>query len=51
MYASGIQNTVKPNKLLSAMTVCRYGFYNGVRAYMLHVTLAVIYAKFEQVFI
>ena len=32
---SGIQNTVKPNKLLSVMTVCRHGFHNGVMAYML----------------
>ena len=32
---SGIQNTGKPNKLLSVMTVCRHGFHNGVMAYML----------------
>ena len=30
----GIQNTVKPNKLLFVMTVCRLGFHNGVMAYM-----------------
>ena len=32
---SGIQNTGKPNKLLSVMTVCRHGFHNGILAYML----------------
>ena len=32
---SGIQSTVKPNKLLSVITVCRHGFHNGVTAYML----------------
>ena len=32
---SGIQNTGKPNKVLSVMAVCRYGFHNGVIAYML----------------
>ena len=32
---SGSQNTGKPNKLLSVMTVCRNGFHNGVMAYML----------------
>ena len=32
---SGIQNTGKPNKLLSVTTVCRNGFQNGVMAYLL----------------
>ena len=32
---SGIQTTVKLNKPLSVMTVCRHGFHNGVMAYML----------------
>ena len=32
---TGIQNTGKPKKLLSAMTVCRHDFNNGVMAYML----------------
>ena len=32
---SGIQNTGKPNKLLSDITVCRHGFHNGIMAYML----------------
>ena len=32
---SRIQNTGKPNKILSVMTVCRHGFHNGVMAYML----------------
>ena len=35
MYGSGIQNTLKLNKLLSAMTVCRHGFHNGVMVYTL----------------
>ena len=34
---SGIQTTVKLNKPLSVMTVCRHGFHNGVMAYMLQV--------------
>ena len=33
--SSGIQNTGKPNKLLSDMNVCRHGFQNDVMAYML----------------
>ena len=33
---SGIQNTGKPNKLLSVMTVSRHGFHNGVMTYMLN---------------
>ena len=32
---SGIQNTGKPNKLLSVMTMCKHGFHNGAMAYML----------------
>ena len=32
---SGIQNNVKPNKLLSVMNVCRHGFENGVIPYNL----------------
>ena len=32
---SGIQNTGKPNKVLSVMTVCRHGFHNGIMTYML----------------
>ena len=32
---SGIQNTGKPNELLSVMALCRYSFHNGVMAYML----------------
>ena len=32
---SGIQNTVKPNKLLSVMNMCRHGFENGVIPYNL----------------
>ena len=32
---SGTQNTIKPNKLLSVMTVCRHDFYNGAMLYML----------------
>ena len=32
---SGIQTTVKPNKLLSVMNECRHGFHNGVMTYML----------------
>ena len=32
---TGIQNTGKPKKLLSVMTVFRHGFHNGVMAYML----------------
>ena len=32
---SGIQTTVKPNKLLSVMDVCKRGFHNGVVAYIL----------------
>ena len=32
---SGIQNTRKPNKLLSLMTVCRYDFHDGAMAYIL----------------
>ena len=32
---SGIQNTGKPNKFLSVMTVRRHGFHNSVMAYML----------------
>ena len=32
---SGIQNTGKPNKPLSVMTMYRHGFCNGVMAYML----------------
>ena len=33
--SSGIQNTVKPNKLLSVMNVCRHGIENGVIPYNL----------------
>ena len=29
---SGIQNTGKPNKPLSLMTVCRHDFHDGVMA-------------------
>ena len=32
---SGIQTTVKPNKILSVMTMCRHGFHNGVMVYVL----------------
>ena len=32
---SGIQTTVKPNKLLSVITMYKHGFHNGVMAYML----------------
>ena len=32
--SSGIQATVKPNELLSVMTVRRNDFYNGVMTYM-----------------
>ena len=31
----GIQTTVKPNELSSAMTVRRYGFHNGAMTYTL----------------
>ena len=31
---SGIQTTVKPNELLSGMSVFRHGFYNSSMAYM-----------------
>ena len=31
---SGIQKTVKPNKISSVMTACRHGSYNSVMAYM-----------------
>ena len=30
-----MQATVKPNKLLSGMTVCRHGLHNGVVIYIL----------------
>ena len=32
---SGIQATDKSNELLTVVTVCRHGFYNGVMIYML----------------
>ena len=32
---SGIQNTGKPNKLLSLMTVYRHDFHDGAMAYIL----------------
>ena len=32
---SGIQTTVKPNELLSAMIMCRNDFHSGVMAYNL----------------
>ena len=35
LIGSGIQITVKPNKLSSAMIACRHGFHNGVMPYML----------------
>ena len=34
---SGIQAINKANKLLSVMTVCRCGFYNGLMANMLQI--------------
>ena len=42
----GIQNTVKPNKLLSVMTVCRLGFHNGVMAYMSQFALIALHRIF-----
>ena len=42
----GIQNTVKPNKLLSVMTVCRLGFHNGVMAYISQFALTALHRIF-----
>ena len=33
-YTQNAQNTGKPNKLLSVITVCRHDFHNGLMAYM-----------------
>ena len=35
MFRQWVQNTGKPNKLLSIMTVCRDDFHNSVMANML----------------
>ena len=44
---SGIKNTVKLNKLLYVMTVCRHGLHNGVIAYMLQFCYSSIHITFE----
>ena len=42
----GVQNIVKPNKLLSVMTVCRLGFHNGVMAYISQFALIALHRIF-----
>ena len=43
---SGIQNTGKLNKLLSAMNLCRHGFQNGVMSFMLQFGQSAIHRIF-----